>query len=306
METLEKIVKDLQKVDDDCYAKNQARKGTTDLYAVRRLPLKPDEIPWQDVKDNPIHPNTNKASAAFVLKEDLMCIDCLSSLWSCKHNPNRGKSAEEWQAHYEEQAKLKEVVNTDGTVKQVRKRGPRVKHVVISNDMKDDFISAYRAGETIQVISKRFKALPAEISMVLKNAGMEIRRGRGASKIAKPKKEIDQALVKKLSTEYLGGKTITMLAKQYEIIPLAVSQALRSAGVAIRPKGRPPGSGMPINRKKKIVIEITPATIKEAKTLYKSLGGVVKVAKKLNVNPALLSAALKKEGIKIQRGRRAK
>src|SRR5271156_3584183 len=95
--TLEQIVKDLQKVDDECYAKNQARKGTTDLYALRRLLIKPDEVPWDAIKENPTHPNTNRASAAFTLKEDLMCQDCLASLWSCKHNPHRGKSAEEWQ-----------------------------------------------------------------------------------------------------------------------------------------------------------------------------------------------------------------
>ena len=256
--------------------------------------MEPDNIPFDEIAKKRVFPNKNKASHYIDLHTDLWCSTCLNSLDSCKHNPRRvGRTAEEWQVLYDAQRKA--AVMEDG--KPLRQRKTKGD---IPEDIKQNIVRAYRAGDTIGDLAKVYKLFPAQVSIVLKDNGVTVRRGRQSTNVPTKKvKTISPELIKQIVAEYTGGSTMQTIAKMHNLLPMVISQILKKENVTIRPKGRPGG----VRGRARTTLLIDDKIIAQAMKLFPKLG-VVKTAKQLKVSPNELSKSLKAKGVKITRGKK--
>jgi transposase len=103
-----------------------------------------------------------------------------------------------------------------------------------------ELVRAYEAGETAVALAARYGRRAAAVRTLLKNAGMNLRRGRPPGSL--PISARDQAII----AQYQAGETMTALGARYGVSRMRIQQILIRYGVERRrpgpQEGRPPSA----------------------------------------------------------------
>jgi Mor family transcriptional regulator len=172
-------------------------------------------------------------------------------------------------------------------------------NTVISQLVEQNIIMGYNQGKTIQRMSQEFGLSAAEVSGVLKDNGLEVRRGPSSHG---SKGTINADITAEIIKGYSEGLSVNSLAQKYSISPINITNTLKGNGVTMRPRGRSKGS----SSGSRSTMDITTNVVEQAKRLYSMNNSLVETAKQLNINTMKLSQAFKDSGIILRRGRKPK
>lgn len=96
-----------------------------------------------------------------------------------------------------------------------------------------EMLTAYKAGESIRKIARRFECRTQTVMRVLDDAGIDRWHAGGRLRFG------DQ-LVQEFATAYLAGETLEQIAQRHDTTHVTIRRYLTDAGVPIRPVGAPP------------------------------------------------------------------
>lgn len=185
------------------------------------------------------------------------------------------------------------------------KRTPRPRStVMVTPEMVEQGKVRIADGEAMTELAKEFNVNPQEFSQALKDAGVEIRKGRRGSKSNGPSyPPVNLAQGSTVEKYYLEGNSVADTAAHLGLHPLAVTDYLRAKEL-LRARGAHLKGRAPVRARTTQIL--TPEMVTEITARVQKGDGVTAMAKEYNVNQVELSTTLKAAGVEIRRGRRAK
>jgi hypothetical protein len=227
---------------------------------------------------------------------DSICGICFNTAEYCKHNPNRGIMMFKGKDTLDNEDSLEYNTSIENTFIEEKENEM---NTVISQLVEQNIIMGYNQGKTIQRMSQEFGLSAAEVSGVLKDNGLEVRRGPSSHG---SKGTINADITAEIIKGYSEGLSVNSLAQKYSISPINITNTLKGNGVTMRPRGRSKGSFSG----SRSTMDITTNVVEQAKRLYSMNNSLVETAKQLNINTMKLSQAFKDSGIILRRGRKPK
>jgi predicted transcriptional regulator len=240
-----------------------------------------------------------------------VCADCLGPIGQCINNETRQFGPLDWQKYYKAMAPKEEESIDPETGEAIVTLTPTgrmpkgsFKQAVNPDDQKA-MKDAYTSGATLQEVSLQFMTAPKLVRDFLAEEGVLRKRGESTGKVkevvegepvarrGRVRSTIDltEEIIVSALKRAQNGEGVTALAKEENVNQVELSTALKERGLVVT-KG-----------KKKTTFDITPEMISKAKVLVENGKGVVALAQELNVNPVLLSNALKDAGVAIRKGK---